>query len=116
MLNTMQFFQICKVAPKFVKEMTGIEMKKVTYKMSRYDSSTGCNENVDESFTGFTYTKKGNVYRIGDLAAENMVINAINQHTYKNVIRQLADNSDSNAENLDMKIPLEVYNSYNRYD
>ena len=116
MLNEMQVRQICKVAPKFVFEMTGIEFKKVEYDYSAYDSWDGSNQIEKRYMDAFLYTKKGNTYRIGDLAAINMVINAINSHTYKNVIRQLNDKNASDDNNLDMIIPLEKYNSYNRYD
>lgn len=116
MLNSIQVYQLCKVAPQIVKEMTGVEFKKISYDYSAYDSWDGSNQIEKRYMDGFTICRKGVIYRIGDLAAVNIVINAINSHMYKNIIRQLADNSDSNVEKLDMIIPLEQYNSYNRYD
>ena len=115
MLNSVQISQMCKVAPSIVFAMTGIKLMKCTYKQDAYDYN---GDNVTESrhINNFTICRDGNTYRIGDLQAETIISRAINGHMYKNIIRELADKSDSNVENLDMTIPLEKYNSYNKYD
>ena len=116
MINEIQAIQLINAVPNTIFELTGIKLVKCTYEMSGYDYYSGSNETTKQHMSNFAICRKGKYYRISDMSAALLIGKAVTQHMYKKLIRQVADQTETYAEKLDMSVPLETYNSWSRYE
>lgn len=116
MLNEFQAFQLIDAVPNTIKEICGIVSVNCSYDYSAYDSWDGSNQTETRYMRNFAICRNGKYYRISDMSAACLISKAVTVHMYKKLIRTVADNSGTYDQKFDMTIPLEQYNSYDRYD
>ena len=116
MLNEFQAIQLINALPNTIKELTGIVSVKCTYDYSSYDSWDGSNQIEKRHMTNFAICRGDKYYQISDMSAATLIAKCVTVHMYKKLIRSVADNSGTYTEKLDMSVPLETYNSWNKYD
>lgn len=116
MLNEMQALQLINAVPNTIKEICGIVSVNCSYDYSTYDYCSGSNEIEKRHIRNFAICRKGTYYKISDMSAATLISKAVTVHMYKKLIRTAADNSDTYVQKLDMNVPLETYNSWNKYD
>ena len=116
MLNEIQAMQLINAVPNTIFELTGVVSVKCSYEISTYDYYSGSNVAEKQHMTNFAICRKGTYYRISDMSAACLIGKAVTQHMYKKLIRSVADNDGTYMERLDMNVPLETYNTWNKYD
>ena len=116
MLNEMQSLQLITAVPNTIKELCGIVSVNCSYDYSTYDYCSGSNEIEKRHIRNFAICRGDKYYRISDMSAATIISKAITVHMYKKLIRTVADNSGTHMETLDMNVPLEQYNSWNKYN